>query len=54
MRDKSTSDGFVSSDKGPTAETYAFILVGDKNCFAIEPATTLLAVSLAELLPPPL
>ena len=38
----------------PTDFTNAVILIFFKICLAIEPATTLHAVSLAELLPPPL
>ena len=51
--DKSTSEGFVFNFNDPTAETYASIVIGDKNCLAMAPATTLDAVSRAELLPPP-
>ena len=38
----------------PTEEVNAFILIDEINCFAKAPATTQLAVSRAELLPPPL
>ena len=37
----------------PTDETKAFILISFITCLAIAPATTLLAVSRAEFLPPP-
>ena len=38
----------------PTEDTNALIFTGLISCFAIDPATTLTTVSLAELRPPPL
>jgi chorismate synthase len=51
---KYTFEKSVSIDISPTDDTNAFIFTGFINCFAIDPATTLTTVSLAELLPPPL
>ncbi len=48
-----TKCGFLSFNS-PTPETNALNCTPDMNCLAIDPATTLAAVSRAELRPPPL
>ena len=52
--EKSKSWYGLSIKISPTDDTKAIILISGIICLAIAPATTLLTVSLAELLPPPL
>ena len=54
MFSKSSFEYELLNEISPTDETNALILIFPIICLAIDPATTLQAVSLAELLPPPL